>query len=571
MNRKKVIISFVFAIVIALTGTLAIVINNINNRFQPFAMNLSAEERQTVSGNGTGAVMVGEYLYFIGNHVDRQSITFRQNEYNNIEFGAIYRVKFYPSGDGAGYGAKPKYEQMNDSLVDLRDNPFKPQGVQLVVPKIAGFENSALWVFDTYLIYTSPNNSRDRNGRLQSHRTDFFRVDLNGKNHRKIYTTETSVTANDFTVCKVGGRIYVLVNNNGKLVRVNASNQSFGRAFTISESATNVVFPIVRSYIGNQLNANENINGKDVVSSYSDIMSFVFFTEDLDEEDAKAGRIGNVLKRFPLELTSPNKNSVSIVGNSQNMFYDPIALSNGKFMVSVFNASSSTTIPDVLIIDSLSYRSNNNVEVFNFTMERVETKNGTTITHVTNSAAVLNPGSPAFERSKINWQSGVFQPEEEFYLPTEHHGATPRRDWRFVSLMSNGESSSMFVYSRRADGIVTLVNTIPNVSAIVEITNSDIFYTDSAGSIIRADLSTGTVHHSEIWTPMDQTSGSSVSMFNRGGQMWYFYIQDIPSDAGTTNSATIVDFRSTTSLEVKPQYILTVIPDRYLSTEFRSK
>jgi len=214
----------------------------------------------------------------------------------------------------------------------IKSNATKKQkdtNLQLVVPKVAGWERSAIWVFGNNLVYTSPNNQKDKYGQLQRDKVDFFRCDLNGKNHRKLYTTRsTSVGQNAMTVVNVEGKTYLLVaDGDGRLVRVDMN----GKTSTISTKMDNYTFPIVTSYYkGYELNLTEGEqtltladDRASLENSYSGMMQYVFYTETREEDDAFRG---NVFWRY--NIVTGQKDKLRHDHNNHRM----LALGNGALV-----------------------------------------------------------------------------------------------------------------------------------------------------------------------------------------------------------------------------------------------
>ena len=338
---KKVWITLAFVAVIFSVGATWIGVANAMSAFRTagwFGLD-TPEQRATVSGNGGPAVMVGNWLYFVGNFVDIDAspITYRQNEYNRITYGAIYRVYINPTEAAPLYQdpARPGDPNHMQHLLDESTlGTSNSRRFQLVVPKIAGFNQAALWVFDKHLIYTSPNNERDRRGQMQPGKIDFFRVDLDGSNHRRLYTTTSdSVTRDDFTVASFDGNVFILIHDGDFFRRINVTKNP-GRTVTVSEDVQTIALPIVTSYRTDTKDEDNEMPTTDfdrysLANSYAGIMSHVFFTETRTPEDVKNYGGGNkiiqydVLTNTKIETRIPEQN-ISLT-----------ALSNGRLIYTV--------------------------------------------------------------------------------------------------------------------------------------------------------------------------------------------------------------------------------------------
>ncbi|MCL2587480.1 MAG: hypothetical protein FWE31_04565 [Firmicutes bacterium] len=339
MSRK--ILTIVAIVVIVFAGGLsAILINQAAGRFN--AVSTVPHNVANVSGNGGNAVAVGEYLYFIGNFVNTRDIVYRQNEYNRVtvndrrHYGGIFRIRLNENG-------RPSYD--NSHIDEPPIDPNNPgsewntrvAGKELIVPKIAGHENSAMWIFGNHIVYTSPHNRLDRRGQLQTGRLDFFRVDLDGRNHRRIFTTsESNLTRDNFTVAWGGGHSHLLVVDGQRLVHVGVS-QNPGRVTELAESVSSFALPMVTSYFESSLRPDKGFEG---------VMGFVYWTEDRSEEDREAGIRGNLMRRASLSDIRTTQN----LGEDASRIYSLHALSGGRLFFEIAHVLGETQEPTRLFI-----------------------------------------------------------------------------------------------------------------------------------------------------------------------------------------------------------------------------
>ena len=357
MSRRIITIVAIFVIVFS-GGLSAILINAAAGAFRP--VSTVPHTTLSVSGNGGNAVAVGNYLYFIGNFVPINEITYRQNEYNRVvvnerqHYGGIYRIPL--GGDRGAQGMDPRWSNWIDEFGGqgtarpIYDNNHLEMphddinmnwehngnewntrivGKELIVPKIAGFENSAIWVFGNHLVYTSPHNRLNRFGQLQTGRLDFFRVDLDGRNHRLLFTTETAgLPRENFTVAWANdangvGQSHLLMNDGGRLVHVGVSANP-GRVTEIAQSVTSFALPMVTSYSVNTQQPNKGFGG---------LMNYVYWTENRPEEDAEKGIRGNLMKRFSLSRLQED----APLGNDPGRNYRIQSLSGGLLFFEIDN------------------------------------------------------------------------------------------------------------------------------------------------------------------------------------------------------------------------------------------
>ena len=324
--NKKLVISIGLCAVLFIVGLLGfVVIPNAVGQFKPAS---TVPTSASVSGNGGNAVMAGDYLYFINGHITSGSIKYKQNEYNKVKGeGAIYRVKMAngtPEYDNSylnyledwkgEYDAYDRFSP-NQKYAEAMDMRVKKGDISLIVPKIAGWEESALWIFGNTLIYTSPNNQKNKHGQLQRDNVDFFRVDLNGKNHRKIYTTRTDgVYRNDFTVVNVKNQTYLLCRDGNRLVRVNMN----GKVSVISTKTDTFALPTVSSYYEDSTAS--------LADSYAGMMGYVFYTETAGEKESIKGN-SNIIMAYDIAKDTKSKlrqdehtHTMMMLGNGTLMF-----------------------------------------------------------------------------------------------------------------------------------------------------------------------------------------------------------------------------------------------------------
>jgi len=353
VNRKKVWISIAVAAVVIFTGVLSfVIIPRMQGRFRP--VRTVPTTITSVSGNGGAAVMVGQYLYFTSGFISMHELEYRQNDYNRVRRpnggdGAIWRVRMdngLPVYDNSHLeawehfrnGTEQQFEYW-DNASDLRLCQDREKGspLELIVPKVAGWEETALWVVNGTLIYTSPNNQRNRHGQLRRERTDFFRVDLDGRNHRRIYTTRNdNVPRADFTVVyggdgtsRIHQNVYLMILDGEQLNRVDMR----GRVHTVAEDVTSVVLPIVTGYFESTIrDAQGNLLLSDArasrANSFGGIMRYVFFTQNCDDELHAHGAAQNNIVGF-FNISSRKTRTIFHNHNSHAL----LALGNGHLVM----------------------------------------------------------------------------------------------------------------------------------------------------------------------------------------------------------------------------------------------
>jgi hypothetical protein len=521
--NKKVWVTAAFLSVIFMVGMTWIIVINVMGRFKPACWtNLEPHQRQNVSGNGGPAVRVGDWLYFVGNYVDSSTIRYRQNEHNKVKEGAIYRVYIDPAL------GKPLYEDADRAGTDPDYTPhlLDKSKFQLIVPKVAGFENAALWVFDKHLIYTSPNNTKDKRGQLQLGRIDFFRVDLDGRNHRKIYTSvEDILTPEDFTVGMFSGSVFLLIRDGDLLRRVDVTGSRRGRVVTISKNVQHVVFPVVTSYFTSpddfQRPAHEGggFGGgvRGLAASYSGVMGYIYYTEQfLDSDDDFDGLYGNRLFQYRV---SHNTSVDTIIADHA---IRPQVLSGGRLVYGVSTA-----------VDNRFGIGGESLGLFS-TWHPIKTVfndgNGAREFRTEPFDIALVGGSTRF-MDDYRLLEDHYDPKGELFLPSV---AMPGLPLTF-GILSSG-TLLMYEINQNEQDPAKRVNqqqefaSVPGVTQVITISGSMIYYLDGGGLFRAASLSTGVVvSDGDMGTTRPNTDIRPwvISGHTAGCTPWFFHIKNL--------------------------------------------
>mgnify|MGYP003304363838 CR=1 FL=1 len=356
LTKKMALI--LLTVVVAASGIIWAIVANIDPKFNSGIKNIPAG--LVVSGNGTASVLVDDYLYFVGDSIATSEIKYGDNEYfahGKMMDAGIYRMKLVDGQPNLTYeydntstndqGEKiklqPGDEGYNTKVVGVKDwEDIGKNGckIEAVVPKIAGHDQTAMWVFGKQLIYVSPHNRYDNRGNLLSDYLDFFRVDLDGKNHTLIYTTECAdLTTENFTVwADSADSIYLLVHEvekdatEGKIKKINVKDK---KVTTIDEKVNDVIFPSANYYTQN---TNETLD-----KVYGGVMSYVYYTKAREDNF-----MGNLLYRYAIKGDEAEL-LASEGGAEKGTTFKPLAvtpLQNGNaqfvFSAAVKNATTTT-------------------------------------------------------------------------------------------------------------------------------------------------------------------------------------------------------------------------------------
>jgi|GEM_PF-4539883 len=361
---KKVCL-ILLAVVVAVSGIIWAVVANYKPKFNSGITTVPAGEY--VSGNGTAAVMVDNYLYFVGDTVTTSSIKYGDNEYyanSTIPDTGIFRVKIgddslpvldyeydntytdEDSGEEKEYQeGDANYNTVVTAVNDWDNIGTKGNGIEAVVPKIAGHDKTAMWVFGKYLIYTSPHNRYDNRGNLMSDYLDFFRVDLDGKNHTLIYTTDsTDLTTSDFTVwANSTDNIYLLVaesdnESDDPEPTIKKINVKTKQVTVLDTDVADVVLPTATQY-GKQ---NESL-----AQVYGGVMGYVYYTKTRTTVNENSTLLGNLMYRCGINDGEPEL--IADAGSAEKgttftpLAVTPYGTASAQFVFSISVATSNAT------------------------------------------------------------------------------------------------------------------------------------------------------------------------------------------------------------------------------------
>lgn len=301
-----------------------------------------------VLSNGGNVVSIGDYIYYANTYVDYSTLTGNANTENTTEHNAIYRVKT----DEYGFTTLDEDEQIDN--------------IDKVYSKIAGFDNSNMYILGEYLYFTSPNVHKEDSGDDRFDLTTLYRVRLDGTSLQEILTTEES--RGEFFFAS-GEPNFVLVFDNGKITKVKIGDR-IGSKEVLVEEATDAVFP----------------------TSFGEIDSF-YYTKALNEEDTEAGVQGNILYRYDFATNT----STTVAQQSSEIVL--VAYQNG---VLYYKQNNGTLAPYYSISDHQSFDS-----------DRIQ---WTVLGEIDGTDSITN-------FTPINENNVVYEAESKIYLGTKGQGS----------------------------------------------------------------------------------------------------------------------------------------------------
>ena len=232
-----------------------------------------------IQSNGGRVVMVGDYVYHANTFVDYTTLEGNANTKDTTEQNAIIRFKT------DNYG----YVNYNDEHV-MQDS-------EEVCKKIAGYNNSNMFVIGEYLYFTSPNAHKTSDGKDMFNLSTLFKVKLDGTEQEEIFSTSTT-QGKFFLVTEQNP--YLLVFDNNQIIKLNLD----GKHKVLADGVLDTIFP----------------------KEYG-VISTVYYTKDISTMDKNIGLSGNLLYKLDLatgtstKLGKPQSHTITFVAYQNNILY----------------------------------------------------------------------------------------------------------------------------------------------------------------------------------------------------------------------------------------------------------
>ncbi len=268
-----------------------------------------------VTSQGGSAVSYGNYIYYINGTRGYDDADGKGNVWNEVVKGGLYRAELNGkkvSGDGGA-----KFESVFDAKglefkytesEDYYGNPVNVVNTVKIAPKTVGVKNYAgggIFIYDNYAYFASPNNQRNAAGNVQTTRTDFFMMPLNGGSPTRVYTSSEGVdtSGSAYAFYKFDGKVYLVVNENTDIVSVeiDTAKQKAADPVKYEANATSVYFPVRETYY----------NG----ISTDTPEDFIYFVRNVDDDDKQ--RAGTVIQA--MRPDGSEKFIVSENGNTETI------------------------------------------------------------------------------------------------------------------------------------------------------------------------------------------------------------------------------------------------------------
>lgn len=339
-------------LVVGLLLLLAVTFIACNQQLQGFEMPGTPQDTTfIVKGNGSQSVQYGNYVYFINGYRGYEDADGNQNK--DVKKGALYRAELY--GDkidtqslsefgvtkGHDFAIKNRFasegltqeklDQHNataqdkdkifdedyefkasrqlERVIDNEDSNENDDTTDIIdsenwqsvvnVDRLSnktigtsGYKQGGLWIFDNYLYFATPSNEKDKSGAVVYEKTDFYRVQLDGKKAaERIYKTNEISKDSPYAFYKQGGKVYLVALDGTDIVSVSMTNSKIDKPIIVAQNAASAIMSTDSEYYDGY----NVINGQ---RRYT-IQDYIVFTRPVDKNDTQKN--GNVV-----EIMRPN-------------------------------------------------------------------------------------------------------------------------------------------------------------------------------------------------------------------------------------------------------------------------
>lgn len=298
MKKRSIAITVALVATIAATTALAGCTGDHYNSISFAAQDTS----YAVTSQGGSVVAYGNYLYFINGTRGYDDSEGSANVWDKVVKGALYRTELNGSAvDGAGYKTFAPVRDADTGLefkieagehTDYFDEPIDVVVSEKIAPKTigtSGYSNGGIFIYDNYAYFASPVNMKNSTGTVQTTRTDYFMMPLDGGSPKKIYTSSDGVdtSSSAYAFYKFNDGVYLVVNevkdSIGTIVSVKIDTKKAKVADPVrfeNIKATSVYFPVRDTYY----------NGID----NNTVEDFIYFVRDVTADDSS--RSGSVIE-----------------------------------------------------------------------------------------------------------------------------------------------------------------------------------------------------------------------------------------------------------------------------------
>lgn len=247
----------VFAIIATLAISVIALFGCAGDNYKRVEIDGVQDTSYTVQGNGGSAVQYGNYVYFLNGTRGYEDSDGTANVFGSVIKGAVYRAELLGEKQNGSFVVK------RDTVTELgvkshKDTDYKRDEVDVIdvesiAPKTVGtasYKEGGIFIYDDCIYYASPNNLKSKTGDVQYKKTDFFRMTLDGKNTKKIYTTTSDSDSSPYAFYSVGENVYLTVLDGTDLITVKVAkkNGKVEDTVKLAENVTDAVMPVKPVY-----------------------------------------------------------------------------------------------------------------------------------------------------------------------------------------------------------------------------------------------------------------------------------------------------------------------------------
>ena len=258
MKKIIVVLTFIMAVVLAMTGCTGDV-------YSAVSIKGKQDTSYVVTSNGGSAVKYGNYVYFVNGSRGDEDDNGDANKFGEVVKGGLYRAEFINETENGGdrndyngvEGVKDfvpyASEESNLALASTKTTNFKRKtdyvvDNQLLVPKTIGtkgYSDGGVYIFDNYVYYATPANTKDKSGNVMDDYTLFLRTKLDGSVTEEIYTTQNVSSDKPYGFYKYEGKVYLIVmENNAEYGNyINVIDVASKKFKTVATKVASAVFP----------------------------------------------------------------------------------------------------------------------------------------------------------------------------------------------------------------------------------------------------------------------------------------------------------------------------------------
>ncbi len=345
----KKFLSLILVLMLAITGVVFAGCGEVNS----IKLEGGPSLEEDVYGNGSFVVRKGDYVYYASGFVSKNDLGSAglTNNLGEVKNGAIYRAKVEETQIEVEDSKAENGKRIESSLV-LKNK-------EMLVSKLAGFENSGLYIFGNKLFFATPSTAKNFDGASLYSIPVFYCVDLDGQNLTQLYVAE-NFDKGSFSFVAIDGNVYLIVFDGKDITKVDLD----GKSTKLASDALTAVLPASMNVKNNEYNA-------------QNFEKFVYFTTK-SEKTTDTKDFGTLLKKVDIisgevtTLIEKDYISVSLVKlDGSKLFYTRNEIKSGSSVTDNYLYCSDLT-SDSFVEERLSYQSS----ITNIIRVELESKSG---------------------------------------------------------------------------------------------------------------------------------------------------------------------------------------------------